>query len=74
MSCQALASEGLKSGNIAETRRKYEIAPNLYDRWEDEVEQGTQLRLGKELSCVPKRRTDTEVLEEQLQPKLKHSG
>ena len=31
--------EGLKSGNIAETCRKYEIAPNLYYRWKDEVEQ-----------------------------------
>jgi transposase-like protein len=25
--------EGLKSGNVAETCRKYEIAPNLYYRW-----------------------------------------
>ena len=31
--------EGLKSGNIAETCRKYEIAPNLFYRWKDEVEQ-----------------------------------
>src|ERR1035441_10063147 len=30
--------EGLKSGNVAETCRKYEIAPNLYYRWKDEVE------------------------------------
>ena len=30
--------EGLKSGNIAESCRKYEIAPNLYYRWKDEVE------------------------------------
>ncbi len=36
--------EGLKSGNIAETCRKYEIAPNLYYRWKDEVEQGAWLR------------------------------
>jgi transposase-like protein len=26
--------EGLKSGNVAETCRKYEIAPNLYYRWQ----------------------------------------
>ena len=25
--------EGLKSGNVAETCRKYEIAPNLYYLW-----------------------------------------
>jgi transposase-like protein len=30
--------EGLKSGNIAETCRKFEIAPNLYYRWKDEGE------------------------------------
>jgi transposase-like protein len=38
--------KGLKSGNIAETCRTYEIAPNLYYRWKDEVEQGARLRLG----------------------------
>ncbi len=37
--------EGLKSGNIAETCRKYEIAPNLYYRWKDEVEQGAKAAL-----------------------------
>ena len=38
--------EGLKSGNIAETCRKYEIAPNLFYRWKDEVEQGAKAALG----------------------------
>lgn len=38
--------EGLKSGNIAETCRKYEIAPTLYYRWKDEVEQGAVAALG----------------------------
>jgi transposase-like protein len=32
--------EGLKSGNVAETCRKYEIAPTLYYRWKDEVDRG----------------------------------
>jgi Transposase len=36
--------EGLKSGNVAETCRKYEIAPNLYYRWKDEVEAGANDR------------------------------
>jgi transposase-like protein len=36
--------EGLKSGNVAETCRKYKIAPNLFYRWKDEVEQGARLR------------------------------
>jgi len=40
--------EGLKSGNIAETRRKYEIAPNLYYRWKDAVEAGAKAALGGE--------------------------
>lgn len=38
--------EGLKSGNIAETCRKYEVAPTLYYRWKDEVEQGAVAALG----------------------------
>jgi transposase-like protein len=38
--------EGLKSGNVAETCCKYEIAPNLYYRWKDEVEAGAKAALG----------------------------
>jgi transposase-like protein len=38
--------EGLKSGNVAEACRKYEIAPNLYYRWKDEVEAGATTALG----------------------------
>ena len=38
--------EGLKGGNIAETCRKHEIAPTLYYRWKDEVEQGAVAALG----------------------------
>lgn len=38
--------EGLKSGNIAETCRKYEITANLYYRWKDEVEAGAKVALG----------------------------
>ena len=34
--------EVLKSGNVAETCRKYEIAPTLYYRWKDEVEEGAK--------------------------------
>lgn len=40
--------EGLKNGNVAETCRKYEIAPTLYYRWKDEVEEGAEVRLGGE--------------------------
>src|SRR6266446_1862494 len=38
--------EVLKSGNVSETCRKYEIAPNLYYRWKDEVEAGAKAALG----------------------------
>src|SRR5664280_2424181 len=34
----AIVMEGLKSGNVAETCRKFEIAPTLFYRWKDEVE------------------------------------
>ena len=40
--------EGLKSGNVAETCRKYEIAPNLYYRWKDEGKREPRLRLEAE--------------------------
>ena len=36
----AIVMEGLKSGNVAETCRKFEIAPNLFYRWKDEVGEG----------------------------------
>jgi transposase-like protein len=48
--------EGLKSGNLAETCRKYEIAPNLYYRWKDEVKREPRLRLGGKRSPMPSRR------------------
>ena len=32
--------EGLKSGSVAETCLRYEIAANLYRSWKDEVEAG----------------------------------
>lgn len=42
----AIVLEGLKSGNIAETCRRHEIAATLYYRWKDEVEQGAVAALG----------------------------
>jgi len=41
-----IVQEGIKSGNIAETSRRYGIAPNLYYRWKDEAEQGAKAALG----------------------------
>ena len=45
--------EALRSGNIAETCRRYGIAPNLYNRWKVEAEQGARAALGgKSASAV----------------------
>ncbi len=41
-----IVSEGLRGGNIAETCRRYGIAPNLYYRWKDEAELGARAALG----------------------------
>lgn len=38
--------EGMRSGNISETCRRYEIAANLYYRWKDEALQGATAALG----------------------------
>jgi hypothetical protein len=43
--------EGLKNGNVAETCRKYEIAPTLYYRWKDEVEEGAKLHEAIDTLC-----------------------
>lgn len=41
-----IVQEGLRSGNIAETCRRYGIAPNLFYRWKDEAQQGATAGLG----------------------------
>ena len=41
-----ILQEGLRSGNISETCRKYGIAANLGYRWKDEAEQGAKAALG----------------------------
>ena len=37
-----ILQEGLRSGNISETCRKHGIAANLWYRWKDEAEQGSE--------------------------------
>ena len=41
-----IVQEGIRSGNIADTCRRYRIAPTLYYRWKDEAEQGAKAALG----------------------------
>jgi transposase-like protein len=43
-----IVQEGLKSGNVSETCRRYGIAQTLYYRWKDEAEQGAKAALGGE--------------------------
>ena len=38
--------EGLKTGNVSETCRKYEVSPTLFYRWKDEMEKGALAALG----------------------------
>jgi transposase-like protein len=46
----AIVQEGIKSGNVSETWRRYGIAANLFYRWKAEAEQGTKVGLrGKAL-------------------------
>ena len=46
-----IVEEGLRSGNIAETCRRYGIAPNLFYRRKDEAQQGVMAALGGEERC-----------------------
>jgi transposase len=41
-----IIQEGMKSGNVSETCRRYGIAQTLYYRWKDEAEQGAKAALG----------------------------
>jgi transposase-like protein len=41
-----IVQEGIKSGNVSETCRRYQIAPNLFYRRNDEAEQGAKAALG----------------------------
>lgn len=41
-----IVQEGIKSGNVSETCRRYGIAQTLYYRWKDEAEQGAKAALG----------------------------
>jgi transposase-like protein len=44
----AVVMEAVKSGNVAEICRKYEISAALYYRWKDRMEKGSLAGLGGE--------------------------
>ena len=53
--------EGMKSGNIAETCRRYEVAPNLYYRWKDEALQGATAALGGRSAAAAENEKDRRI-------------
>ena len=56
-----IVQEGIKSGNISETCRRYEIAPNLFYRWKDEAEQGAQATLGGRSAAAAESEKDRRI-------------
>ncbi len=53
--------EGLRSGNVAETCRRYGIAPNLYYRWKDEAQQGATAALGGQSAAATESAKDRRI-------------
>jgi len=53
--------QGMKSGNIAETCRRYEVAPNLYCRWKDEALQGATAALGGRSAAAVENEKDRRI-------------
>ena len=47
-----IVQEGIKSGSVSETCRRYGIAPTLFYRWSDEAEQGAKAALGAKSAAV----------------------
>jgi len=56
-----IVQEGMKSGNISETCRRHEIAPNLYYRWKDEAEQGAKAGLGGKSAAAAETEKDRRI-------------
>ena len=53
--------EGMKSGNISETCRRYQIAANLYYRWKDEALQGATAALGGRSAAAVENEKDRRI-------------
>jgi transposase-like protein len=56
-----IVQEGIKSGNVSETCRRYEIAPNLFYRWKDEAEQGAKAALGGRSAAAAETEKDRRI-------------
>ena len=53
--------EGMKSGNISETCRRYQIAANLYYGWKDEALQGATAALGGRSAAAAENEKDRRI-------------
>ena len=53
--------EGMRSGNISETCRRYQIAANLYYRWKDEALQGASAALGGRSAAAVENEKDRRI-------------
>ena len=68
----AIVMEAMRSGNVAETCRKHEVAPTLYYRWKDEMEKGALAALGgKSAAARPNEEQAKRI--KQLERALGHS-
>jgi len=56
-----IVQEGMKNGNLSETCRRYQIAPNLYYRWKDEAEQGAKAALGGKSAAAAESEKDRRI-------------
>jgi transposase len=56
-----IVQEGIKSGNVSETCRRYEISPTLFYRWKDEAEQGAKAALGGRSAAAAETEKDRRI-------------
>jgi transposase len=56
-----VVQEGIKSGNVSETCRRYEISPTLFYRWKDEAEQGATAALGGRSAAAAETEKDRRI-------------
>jgi transposase len=56
-----IVQEGIKSGNVSETCRRYGIAANLFYLWKDEAEQGAKAAVGGRSAAAAENEKDRRI-------------
>jgi transposase-like protein len=56
-----VVQEGLMSGYVSETCRRYEISPTLFYRWRDEAKQGAKAALGGSIAVAAESEEDPRI-------------